>query len=72
MIEIKSLKKQFGKKVVLNGVDLIINKGETLVVIGKSGCGKSVLLKHIVGLLRPDEGEVIIEGQDITKMKMKD
>jgi phospholipid/cholesterol/gamma-HCH transport system ATP-binding protein len=72
MIEIKNLKKRFGKNEVLRGVDLIINKGETLVVIGKSGCGKSVLLKHIIGLLRPDEGELFFEGVDIVKMKMKE
>ncbi len=72
MIEIKNIKKKFGKKEVLCGVNLIINKGETLVVIGKSGCGKSVLLKHIIGLLKPDEGEIFFEGVDIVKMKMKD
>ncbi|MCX6163705.1 MAG: ABC transporter ATP-binding protein [Ignavibacteriae bacterium] len=72
MIEIKNLKKRFGKNEVLKGVDLIINKGETLVVIGKSGCGKSVLLKHIIGLLKPDEGEIFFEGVDIVKMKMKE
>jgi phospholipid/cholesterol/gamma-HCH transport system ATP-binding protein len=72
MIEIKNLKKKFGKKEVLRGVDLIINKGETLVVIGKSGCGKSVLLKHIIGLLKPDEGEIFFEGVDIVKIKPKE
>lgn len=72
MIEIKNLKKRFGKKEVLQGVDLVINKGETLVVIGKSGCGKSVLLKHIIGLLKPDEGEIFFEGVNIVKMKMKE
>ncbi len=72
MIEIKNLKKSFGKKEVLKGVDLVINKGETLVIIGKSGCGKSVLLKHIIGLLKPDVGEILFEGMDIVKMKMKE
>jgi phospholipid/cholesterol/gamma-HCH transport system ATP-binding protein len=72
MIEIKNLKKRFGKNEVLQGVDLIINKGETLVVIGKSGCGKSVLLKHIIGLLKPDEGEIFFEGVDLVKMKLKE
>lgn len=71
MINIKNLKKNFGQKKVLNGVNLDINKGETLVIIGKSGCGKSVLLKHIVGLLTPDEGEVIIEGESLKGMKQK-
>ncbi len=72
MIEIKNVKKNFGDKKVLNGVNLTINNGETLVIIGRSGCGKSVLLKLIVGLLKPDEGEIIIEGQALTKMKRKD
>ncbi|MFA7360590.1 MAG: ABC transporter ATP-binding protein [Candidatus Kapaibacterium sp.] len=72
MIEIRNIKKNFGDKNVLNGVNLTINNGETLVIIGRSGCGKSVLLKLIVGLLKPDEGEIIIEGHTLTKMKRKD
>jgi phospholipid/cholesterol/gamma-HCH transport system ATP-binding protein len=71
MIELKNVKKSFGDKKVLNGVNLTIHKGETLVIIGKSGCGKSVLLKHIVGLLKPDEGDIIIEGQSIIGIKEK-
>ena len=58
MIEIKNLHKRFGTNKVLQGVDLNIYPGETIVIIGRSGCGKSVLLKHIVGLLMPDEGYV--------------
>jgi ABC-type transport system involved in resistance to organic solvents, ATPase component len=72
MIEIINLKKKFNSKEVLRGVNLKIEKGKTLVVIGPSGCGKSVLLKHIIGIYKPDEGQVIIDGEDITKMKMKD
>lgn len=72
MIEIKNLKKSFGSKEVLRGVNLTIEDGITLVIIGRSGCGKSVLLKHIIGLLNPDEGEVLIEGKDITKMDQKE
>jgi phospholipid/cholesterol/gamma-HCH transport system ATP-binding protein len=72
MIEIRNVKKRFGRNEVLKGVNLIINKGETLVIIGKSGCGKSVLLKHIIGLLKPDEGEIYFEGIDIAKMKQKE
>ncbi len=72
MIELKNVYKSFGEKKVLNGVNLTINKGETLVIIGKSGCGKSVMLKHIVGLLKPDKGDVIIEGQSIVSMKQKE
>ena len=71
MIEIKNLRKSFGDKEVLSGVNLDIEKGITLVIIGRSGCGKSVLLKHIIGLLTPDEGEILIEGQNITKMNEK-
>lgn len=72
MISIKNLKKSFGDKRVLNGVNLDIHKGETLVIIGRSGCGKSVMLKHIIGLLTPDEGEVIIEGQSLKGIHRKD
>lgn len=72
MINIKGIKKSFGQKNVLNGVNLDIHKGETLVIIGKSGCGKSVMLKHIVGLLTPDEGEIIIEGQTLKGIKKKE
>lgn len=71
MIEIKNLKKSFGSKVVLAGVNLKIDDGMTTVVIGASGCGKSVLLKHVVGLLRPDSGNILIDGEDITAMNEK-
>jgi len=72
MIEIKNLKKSFGKKEVLRGVNLNIDRGKTTVVIGSSGCGKSVLLKHIVGLLKPDDGSILIDNEDITKMNEKE
>jgi len=72
MIEIRNVKKSFEGNAVLKGVNLVINKGETLVIIGQSGCGKSVLLKHIIGLLIPDEGEILIEGVNLAKMKMKE
>lgn len=72
MIEIKNLKKSFGSKEVLRGVNLNIKNGITLVIIGRSGCGKSVLLKHIIGLLKPDEGEVLIEGKNISTMSEKE
>lgn len=68
MIEINNLKKRFGKKEVLRGVTLSIKTGETMVIIGRSGCGKSVLLKHIVGLLKADDGEVRVDGQVISSM----
>mgnify|MGYP000169499084 CR=1 FL=1 len=71
MIEIIDLYKSFGRKEVLRGVNLFIEKGESMVIIGGSGSGKSVLLKHIIGLLRPDKGSVFIEGLDITKLNEK-
>lgn len=67
MIEITNLKKSFGSNEVLRGVNLNIPGGECFAIIGRSGCGKSVLLKHIIGLLIPDEGEVKIEGRSITE-----
>lgn len=67
MIEIIDLWKKFESNPVLKGVDLKIKTGESLVIIGRSGCGKSVLLKHIIGLLKPENGKVIINGEDITK-----
>lgn len=69
MIEIINLHKSFGKKHVLGGVNLKVEKGESMVVIGGSGSGKSVLIKHIIGILRPDEGTILIDGIDITKLK---
>lgn len=65
MIQIRGLQKWFGAQHVLKGVDLDIRDGETIVIIGQSGCGKSVLLKHIVGLLDPDDGTIKIDGTDI-------
>ena len=63
-IKISNLHKAFGKKVVLDGVDLELNKGESLVVIGGSGTGKSVLIKCIQGLLTPDSGSIEIDGEE--------
>jgi phospholipid/cholesterol/gamma-HCH transport system ATP-binding protein len=68
MIRIRGLAKRFGAKVVLDGLDLDVERGETLVVIGGSGTGKSVLLKHIIGLLRPDAGEVTVDGVDVAAL----
>ncbi len=68
MIEIRNLSKSFGEHLVWEGVNLRIEDGETLAVIGKSGCGKSVLLKHLVALLTPDTGHVIIDGYDINTL----
>lgn len=72
MIEIINLYKYFGSNEVLRGVNLTINKGESLAIIGRSGCGKSVLLKHIVGLLMPDEGIVKIEGRPLNEMNKQE
>ncbi|MFH1776521.1 MAG: ABC transporter ATP-binding protein [Candidatus Omnitrophota bacterium] len=71
MIEIANITKSFGNHPVLNNLSLKINTGETMVIIGRSGCGKSVLLKHIIGLMSPDMGRIIIDGQDINKLRGK-
>lgn len=65
MIAVRGLTKSIGEQEILRGVDLDVAKGETLVIIGRSGGGKSVLLKHLVGLMQPDAGEIWIEGQNI-------
>lgn len=72
MIEINNLYKSFGTKKVLQGVNLTIEKGETIVIIGRSGCGKSVLIKHIVGLLKPDSGYVKVEGKMVGDLNEKE
>ena len=68
MIRIRGLKKRLGGKQVLDGVDLDIEAGETVVVMGRSGSGKSVLLKHIIGLMTPDAGSIAVEDQEIVGM----
>ncbi len=72
MIEIKNLHKSFGNNNVLRGVNLTIETGEAIVIIGKSGCGKSVLLKHIVGLIIPDSGFIKVEDQTVNELNIKD
>ena len=67
MIELQGVHKSFGDKHVLRGVDLIIPKGESMVVIGGSGTGKSVTLKCVLGLIRPDKGTITLDGEDVTK-----
>lgn len=71
MIELKGVSKSFNSHQVLNNLDLSVATGETKVIIGRSGCGKSVLLKHIMGLLQPDSGTIIVDGQDISKINEK-
>ncbi|NCO83837.1 MAG: ABC transporter ATP-binding protein [Nitrospirae bacterium CG_4_10_14_3_um_filter_44_29] len=68
MIELIDLHKSFGRNQVLRGANLKVEKGESMVVIGGSGSGKSVLIKHIIGTLKPDSGSVLIDGVDIAKM----
>ena len=65
MIEVRRLTKSIGPQDILRGVDLKVAKGETLVIIGRSGGGKSVLLKHLIGLMQPDAGEIWVDGQNI-------
>ena len=67
MIEVKDLHKAFGPKVVLDGVNLSVAKGESMVIIGGSGTGKSVLIKCIIGLIKPDSGLILVDGKDATK-----
>jgi phospholipid/cholesterol/gamma-HCH transport system ATP-binding protein len=66
MIQIVDLQKRFNDHPVLRGVNLRVGRCETLVIIGRSGCGKSVLVKHINGLLKPDAGQIFVDGEDIT------
>jgi phospholipid/cholesterol/gamma-HCH transport system ATP-binding protein len=72
MIEVRDLRKSYGTNRVLDGVSFGIEKGESVVIIGRSGGGKSVLLKHIIGLLRPDAGRVWIAGEDITALNERE
>ncbi|KAA3615432.1 MAG: ABC transporter ATP-binding protein [Calditrichaeota bacterium] len=72
MIEIKKVSKSFDEQPVLNGVELIIEDGSSHVIIGRSGCGKSVLLKHIVGLLKPDEGDIWVDNVSVVSMRRRE
>ncbi len=67
-IRIVNLHKTFGENRVLKGIDLEIERGETLVIIGQSGSGKSILLKHLIGLVMPDKGEIYVDGVEITSL----
>jgi len=68
MIEARQLRRSFGSQLILDGVDLRIESGESAVIIGRSGGGKSVLLKHLIGLLQPDAGDVFVDNERITHM----
>ena len=72
MIEIKNLKKRFGEKEILKGVDLQIRDGVTTVIFGLSGSGKSTIIKHIVGLLKPDSGNIYVDDFDVTNATEKE
>lgn len=72
MIEVRELEKSFGSQRVLEGVNLTIFDKELMAIIGKSGGGKSVLLKHLIGLLKPDKGSILIDGVDITRLSGKE
>ncbi len=70
-IELKGVKKRFGPKVVLDGIDLTINRGDSLVIIGGSGSGKSVTIKCVLGILRADTGHIFVDGEEITRIRGK-
>jgi phospholipid/cholesterol/gamma-HCH transport system ATP-binding protein len=72
MIETRDLRKSFGSQKVLDGISFKIEEGESVVIIGGSGCGKSVLLKHIIGLMRPDSGDVLIDDESIVHMNERE
>ncbi|MGH7370640.1 MAG: ABC transporter ATP-binding protein, partial [Candidatus Methylomirabilales bacterium] len=69
MVEMRNVHKSFGGQQVLRGLDLQVTQGEILVIIGRSGGGKSVLLKHLMGLLKPDQGQIVINGQEISRLR---
>lgn len=72
MIVLHGVRKTFGNQVVLDRVDFEVREGETVALLGPSGTGKSVLLKHIIGLIRPDAGTVIVDEKDVTRLKRKE
>ena len=72
MILLRDVHKRFGSQVVLDGVDLDVQEGETLALLGPSGTGKSVLLKHIIGLIRPDSGTVVVDDEEVGKLRRKE
>jgi phospholipid/cholesterol/gamma-HCH transport system ATP-binding protein len=72
MIEVRDVRKSFGAQQVLRGASLQIEKGEAIVIIGRSGGGKSILLKHLIGLLRPDSGSVLVDGKDLARMNERE
>jgi phospholipid/cholesterol/gamma-HCH transport system ATP-binding protein len=71
-VRVEGLRRSFGPQEVLRGVDLEVAPGELMVIIGRSGGGKSVLLRHLLGLMRPDAGRVLVDGQDVTRLRGRD
>ncbi|MGH7703194.1 MAG: ABC transporter ATP-binding protein [Gemmatimonadales bacterium] len=69
MIELQGVYKRFGEQVILDGVDFTVQDGETVALLGPSGTGKSVLLKHVVGLIRQDAGTVLVDGKDVARLR---
>jgi phospholipid/cholesterol/gamma-HCH transport system ATP-binding protein len=67
-IELKGVKKRFGPKIVLDGVDIAVNPGDSLVIMGGSGSGKSVTIKCVLGILRPDAGTIKVDGEEVTRL----
>ncbi|HEV2562646.1 MAG TPA: ATP-binding cassette domain-containing protein [Rhizomicrobium sp.] len=68
-VELRGVKKCFGNKIVLDGIDLTLNAGQSLVVIGGSGTGKSVMIKSVLGILRPEAGKIFVDGQEVTRLR---
>jgi phospholipid/cholesterol/gamma-HCH transport system ATP-binding protein len=67
-IELRGVKKRFGPKIVLDGLDLVVNEGDSVVIIGGSGSGKSVTIKCVLGIIRPDSGTILVDGEDVTRV----
>ncbi|HDK41470.1 MAG TPA: ATP-binding cassette domain-containing protein, partial [Nitrospirae bacterium] len=72
IIQLKNVNKTFGTQHVLRGTNLSISEGKTTVIVGGSGQGKSVIIKHILGLIQPDDGEVLVYGKDINRISKKE
>jgi phospholipid/cholesterol/gamma-HCH transport system ATP-binding protein len=68
-VELRGVKKRFGSKVVLDGLDLTLGRGESVVVIGGSGTGKSVMIKCVLGILSPDAGQIFVDGKEVTRLR---
>jgi phospholipid/cholesterol/gamma-HCH transport system ATP-binding protein len=72
VIQLRGVCKRFGAQRVLDGVDFDVNEGETVALLGPSGTGKSVLLKHIIGLMKPDSGSIVVDGKDVPHLRRKE